>query len=134
MENKKKYIWLYLESHKNTQSFYSDNGQLHVKPNRISVRTTDIVYITSNGGLVEKNFTRVVLKDTTELFFDGSMRTLEEKLNVTFVEINKSTRIRMKYFTQSLGIEYVFSDYLETGLKVNKTFRPNVKKYLGYEE
>jgi len=127
MKNKSKKIWLYVVPHRSTKPFYTINGELQIKPNRVRIKSGQIVYIRSGG---EKNFTTVVLKDKSELFFDGSMKQLQEKLVIKLIAVNRHTKIHLKHFNKTLGYEYIFSDFLEIGIKISKVYRSNIKKHL----
>lgn len=129
-KNRKKHIWLLRTWKKSTQMHINlvDRKKV-VSANRYRIKINSILYISSSS---EKNYTSVILKNLEVFFFSGSMATLEKELGINLVAINKATKIHVKYFSATLGLNYIFSKYLDEPLYITKPYREAIKKFVGF--
>ncbi|AUP79083.1 hypothetical protein C1H87_10375 [Flavivirga eckloniae] len=126
MKKKGRHVWLLTTWNKSTQQNIKivDNIKV-ITPNLYKVRVNHILYIQS---CVEKNYTCVVLKDKRQFYYSGSMNKFHKETRLELLTVNKKTKVCVKYFKQSLGVQYLFSKYLDVPIYVSKPFRENVKK------
>ncbi|WP_430408780.1 LytTR family transcriptional regulator DNA-binding domain-containing protein [Kordia sp.] len=129
-KNRKKHIWLLRTWNKSTHTHINlvDRKKV-VSANRYRIKINSILYISSSS---EKNYTKIVLKNLDEYFFSGSMATLEKELGINLVATSKKIKINIRYFTATLGLNYIFSKYLDEPLYITQPYREAIKKYVGF--